>query len=356
MTDCRVIPARDADAWCTALADFSEADVYHDPAYVAAVAVTDDSAANADVHPELWLVSDGDASLALTLIRRRLPAWLDQPGYDAEIPNGYGAPLSRGAGAQLWPQLLKALAQAGVVNVFMRLHPFIPLHVEPAWLIGTPHPTVWIPLDAGVAGAFAGGRCATHRSQIARAERLGHQVSVIAAPTAEQQTGFRALYATTMERLHATGDYRFGDRYFAQLSRLDAPTISEKKLALVTVHDAAGLLVNAAQVLRGPRWAHYHLSARHDSAHNSSGHLLFSAAVTWAAAHGCAGIHLGGGTTNDPADPLLAYKRRIGRGDAEFRIAGLIADPVRHADLAARWSARSGRAPRWFQAYREPVA
>ena len=336
-----VTPVAEAAAWRAVLAGFAEADVYHDPAYVAAIA--------GGGRAELWSLADGDDALAVAIVRRPLPAWLEESGHDAEIPNGYGAPLADGAGARLWPRLAEELGRHGIVNCFLRLHPFIPHHVDPAWCIGLPHPTVWIPLDAGAAGAFAGGRCATHRSQVSRAERLGHTVRCAAAPEAAALAGFRALYAATMERLAAAADYRFDDAYFAALAGLGA------RLALVEVHDAAGTLVNAALLLRGTQWCHYHLSARRDDAHNSSGHLLFTAAAAWAAGHGCRGIHLGGGTSGAADDPLLAYKRRIGRGDAEFRTAGVVTDPMRHAQLRERWARRAGRAPRWFQAYREPL-
>lgn len=339
MSTVTVIPSRDAQAWRAALGVFPDADVYHDPCFAGAAAPAD-----------LWTVGDGADALAVILARQALPEWLDEAGGDAETPNGYAAPLAIGAGERLWPALAAALAQAGVVNAFLRLHPFLPHRVDPAWYLGAPHPTAWIPLEAGLSGAFAGGRCSTHRSQVSRAERLGHAVRLTLAPTAARLDGFRSLYDLTMQRLGASTGYRFEDGYFHALVGLG------DRLALVEVTDAAGVLVNAALFMRGAAWCHYHLSARGEQAHNSSGHLLFTAAAAWAAEHGCRGIHLGGGTSAEPTDPLLVYKRRIGRGDAEFRTAGVVVDAERHQRLRAEWSQRSGRPGRWFQAYREPLA
>ena len=67
-------------------------------------------------------------------------------------------------------------------------------------------------------------------------------------------------------------------------------------------------------------------------------------------------IHLGGGVTKADDDSLLQFKRRIGRGRSHYRVAGLVCDAARHQRLIDDWRGRSGRAPAWFQAYRQPLA
>lgn len=332
----RLVPLADDAAWRAALSELP-ADVYHDPAYVAAAADGADAV--------LAVAGDGADRLVVPLILRRLPAWLGDAGCDAESPYGYAAPLVSGNGVQHWPVVRDGLAAAGVVNVFLRGHPGsgLPLPSD-AWLMPG-HPTVAIPLNDGE--PFAGGRCATQRSQVQRAGRAGLHAEVV-CPVGDLSE-FRRLYDQTMARLEATDAYRFGDGYYATLAGLG------ERLALITVRDGANRAQAAAMFFAGPEWAHYHLSGRDAEGGNLASHLLFPAAATWAAARGCRAIHLGGGTSADPADPLLAFKRRIGRADHTFAAGGVVCDQHRHQALLAAWSMRSGTTPRWFQGYRQPL-
>lgn len=335
MIDVRLIDGADAPAWNTAMAGFPEADVYHDHAYATAGGGT----------TILALARDGDTALAVPLVVRPLPAWLDLPGQDAETPYGFASPLSTGDGASLWPVLGEALAQAGVVNAFLRGHPFLDLPVPTGHRIGGPHATAWIPLDGE---PFAGGRCATHRSQVSRARRLGFTVDLQGLDTVAA-TRFLALYDRTMTRLQALDDYHFPLAYFHHLAGLG------DHLRLAEVHAPDGAVVAAALFMRGSAWAHYHLSARTDDCHNAASHLLFEAGAAWAADHGCRGLHLGGGTTTKDGDPLLAFKRRIGHHDATVHNAGMICSQDVHHRACASWAQRHGRPPVWFQGYRQPA-
>ena len=305
--------------------DATGLDAYYDPAYLRSVA---DGA-------EIWvLVSD---ELVLPLVVKPIPGTALR---DAESPYGYAAPLA--SGPVDWEAVRVALRTQGVVNAFLRSHPLQPWCGLPERTSAT---TAVIPLVPR-AQAFAGGRCANHRSQVSRARGLGFVTTCTPAPA--ELGSFRALYERTMERLAATSFYRFGDAAWVALAGLG------ERLALITVQGATGQVHNQALFMRGPRFAHYHLSARSDEAHNAAGNLLFEAAADWASAHGCESLHLGGGTSGAADDSLLRYKQRIGREDATFRTAGLICDPVQHESLVADWQARTGRQPAWFQAYRQP--
>ncbi len=301
-------------------------DVYYHPAYLRSVAV------GAEI---VILVRD---DLVLPLVVKPIPG---SDLRDAESPYGYAAPLARGTVD--WEGVRADLAAAGIVNAFLRSHPLQPWIDLPEVFSGA---TAVIPLAEGRAAAFTGGRCATHRSQVNRARGLGFVTSTEVAPM--DLAAFRALYERTMARLGATAFYHFPDASWTALTGLG------EHLALITVRDAVGAIHNQALFLRGPQFAHYHLSARTDEAHNAAGNLLFEAAADWACAHGCTALHLGGGTTGKADDGLLQYKKRIGRQDATFHAAGLICRPADHAALIAAWQARTGGAPRWFQAYRQP--
>ena len=105
--------------------------------------------------------------------------------------------------------------------------------------------------------------------------------------------------------------------------------------------------------MRAQLWAHYHLGARTSEAHHTAYHLTFEAAADWAADHELEGVHLGGGMSDEPTDPLWRFKRHVGRMRGTFRIAGLVTDPQRHQRLNQRWSESTGRPATRFQAYRQ---
>ena len=340
MSEIEIIAAKEgADRWDRVLAGFAQVDVYARHGYVHAAA--GDGAL-------LVRVRAGAGEMAVPLVPQALP---EGDGWDAESPYGYPGALMRGEVTACWPVLSEALAARGIVNLFLRLHPFSDHAACAHLLIGVPHPTVWIPLTEGRAQAFAGSHCATHRSKVNRARRQGFATTLTVAPSLDELRSFRTLYERTMERLAARPAYRFNETYYARL----AAGLGED-LALVSVIDAGGTAVAQALMLCGPRHGHYHLGARRDDVHNPAGNLLFEAMADHAATRALQGIHLGGGMSASEDDSLLQFKRRIGRGRSHYRVAGLVCDPVRHQHLIDTWRQRSGRAPTWFQAYRQPLA
>ena len=337
MTHVDLIPISDARRWDDILSEFQGWDVYARRGYV--------SAASGDASM-LAVVRSGSGSLAVPFVPRPLP---EGDGQDAESPYGYPGVLVNGEVSECWDMLSQTLAEHGVVNLFLRLHPF----ADPApcadLLIGPPHATAWIPLDEGRDAAFSGRGCATHRTQVNQARRMGFTTAVRVAPTTEELAEFKELYDVTMDRVDAADAYRFDDAYY---ERLRGGLLDD--LVLVSTVDGPGMTVAAALMLCGPRYGHYHLGGRRGDTHNAAVKLLFEAMADEAGRRGLAGVHLGGGLTDAPDDSLLRFKQRIGRGRAQFHSAGLICDSVRHRQLIDDWSARSGAAPVWFQAYRQP--
>ena len=113
-------------------------------------------------------------------------------------------------------------------------------------------------------------------------------------------------------------------------------------------------LIMRALFMRGAHWAHYHLSGRLQGGHNAAGDLLLHAGAAWAAENRCSLLHLGGGHSSAADDPLLAFKRRIGRAATTAAFAGIVCLPAVHARLTSAWEAAAGRQASWFQGYREP--
>jgi hypothetical protein len=340
-----IVSSREDGEWRALLPE--DADVYLDPGYAAAAALEDAS----------WLIAaeaDG-ARVCLPIVQRALPAWLDMDGWnDAESPYGYPGVVAEGNAAgwpTCWQEIIDALAERRVISVFVRLSPLVPCKAANPYLLPWTQPTVWIPLQDGMEEAFAGSACRTHRSQLSRARALGFVSEIVEAPQQGELEAFRLLYEETMARVGAQEWYRFPAAYYARLAAALGP-----RLSLIRSRGPDGSTQVEALFMRGPRWGHYHLSARRAEAHNVAGHVVFHAAAEWGAAYGLAGIHLGGGATPRADDSLLVYKSRIGRRRAAFQCAGVPVHKEHFEGLVARWKRSAHREPARFQAYREQPA
>jgi hypothetical protein len=339
MSQIDLVSIRDGQSvWESFLAAFADVDVYTRYGYVRAAAGDD---------AMLVRACDNHGTLVIPLVTRVLP---QGNGFDAESPYGYPGVLARGDVTACWQQLGASLAERGVINVFLRLHPFADHAACSHLLIGPPHATAWIPLTEGRAQAFAGGSCASHRTKVNRTRREGYTTHITEAPNIDDLRAFRVLYDATMHRLNATDTYLFDDAYYQQL----ADGLG-RDLVLVTVRDPAGDTFAQALMFCGPHYGHYHLSGRRD-VDNAAGNLLFEAMADHAAVRGLTGVHLGGGMSDSPDDSLLQFKQRLARGRSFYRVAGLVCDPARHQQLVNDWARRSGQTPKWFQSYRQPIA
>jgi hypothetical protein len=273
---------------------------------------------------------------------------------DAESP-GYAGVLYAGDphdGPACFEALRNALSERRIAALFLRLSPFgHPPAVAPH-LLAFEHPTVYVPLEHGYAHAFEGASCANHRTKVRRAQKNGFRVVLTEQPEPDALDAFRGLYTATMERLSATNEYHYPRGYYTSLARDLGPRIA---LAYATHDDAPGMHY-AVLLLRGDRHAHYHLGARREDVDPTAGNLVFDAAAQWAAGHGLAALHLGGGTTPSRDDSLYAFKSRIARGETALRCAGVVADRALYDALVQRWSALGGTKPRWFLTWRQPIA
>jgi hypothetical protein len=331
--------------WAETLARLGGADVHAEPGYAAAHAARGGGAFLASVEA-------GGGSLAVPLVERALPGFLEADDWkDAESPYGFGGVWfagERGALDACWRELARGLAEHRVANVFLRLHPFLDRGEADPYVIGAPRPVAFVPLEGGRAGAFSGPECATHRSQVRRALSLGFAVERFAAPDARALDEFRGTYHATLDRLGAERSYYFDAAHFQALAR----GLGER---LLLVRARRTDVEAQALFLAGARYAHYHLAARAEKSHNAAAHVVLEAGADWAAERKAALLHLGGGMSGREDDSLLAFKRRVGRGRGQARVAGFVAAPEKHRSLVARWEALAGRAGGWFQAYRQPL-
>jgi hypothetical protein len=115
---------------------------------------------------------------------------------------------------------------------------------------------------------------------------------------------FGSFYRAAMAALDASPVYHFADPYFEALGAL--------RHYQVTVEDANGASA-AALFLHDGREAYYHLGGRRttDAPLRGAMSLALGEGIREAWRQGCRIVVLGGGRSDDPHDPLLAFKRQL---------------------------------------------
>jgi hypothetical protein len=310
----------DASRW-TRFLDHARHDFYHLPAYVALCATQERGEARA------LYVEDSGRCMLLPLIIRPIPG---ESASDATSPYGYPGPLVSGTTD---PAFLReavgagvpVLKVAGVVSLFVRLHPL--LNPSPPDGIGTvvEHgETVIIDLALSDEALWAQTRL-NHRRDIRRALGLGFVAYMDQAW--EHYETFKRLYRATMRRRSAATYYFFDDAYFDGLRG----ALGERlHLCVVENRDAiaaAGLFAEMDGIVQ------YHLSGTDEAlARVRPTKLMMHFVRGWAKERGDLYLHLGGGR-GGAADSLLRFKAGFSPLRVPFRTLRVVVDETRFRRL-----------------------
>jgi len=289
-------------------------DFYHLPAYAALCAAQERGEARA------LYVEDGGRSVLLPLIVREIPG---SAGHDAISPYGYPGPLVCGTDdPEFLPEALiagmAALRAAGIVSVFVRLHPLLnaspPEGVGKVVLHGD---TVSVDLTLAGTTLWAQMRY-NHRRDITKAVKSGLVARMDRG--FERYGGFERVYRATMDRRSADPFYLFGDEYFGGLrdalgDRLHLCVV-EKGDAIA----AAGLFVETDGIVQ------YHLGGTDEAfSRDEPSKLMFHFVCGWAKERGNRHLHLGGGV-GGANDSLLHFKAGFSPRRHPFRTLRVVID------------------------------
>lgn len=348
-----------APAWQACL-EKAPHDFYHLPAYVTL------TARQTGAEPVAFYAESGSVSLLVPLHLQELPDDLGPTDglRDAVSPYGYPTPLLVGPegerearAAELMSEFVEAARTAGIVSVFLRLHPLLPLPEPALRSVGTlvEHgPTAVIGLSDPVAQFWTETNNG-HRLGIRKAEKAGF---VTRFDHWEAFDDFIEIYRLTMQHVNATTDYFFDKAYFEGLR--DA---LGEHLHLCTVHAPDGRVAAAGLFPEVSGLVQNHLSGTHpDFRKNAPSKLMLHSTRMWAAERGYRQFHLGGGF-GGREDSLFAFKAGFTKGRATFQSLRLVVDTQQNARLTQAWARRhSGGLPTdnesatdFFPAYRRPA-
>jgi hypothetical protein len=338
------------ELWTQRLATI-QSDIYHEPSYVKAAAEHQGGEAMA------FYAENGDGGFIAPLLSRQIP---DHERIDVTTPYGYPAPSWSASNPEAhWQAFAQALQEAGVVSVFLRLHPLLPLpdvsHLEgfSGHSLVEHGPTVWLRRGVDSKTRWADTR-SDHRSDIRRLQREGYHVTRHATADADAFRAFHTMYVETMDRVGADPFYYFSDAYFR---RWQTDLSGHGEIAIV--RDTGGNPAAAGLFTRSDRWMQYHLSGTAGAhRHLAPAKLMLHQMALNTHPPDCTSdpaiLHLGGGL-GAACDSLFEFKAGFSSDRATFHSLRLICDEAAYNDLTPDTADRPTQpSDDYFPAYRRP--
>lgn len=281
-------------------------DIYFEPSYAKIHQSMYEGAADSFVY------EDEDGKIMHSFLRREIPNQLNGVTYyDLITPYGYGGPIItelRGNKNKLINKFQLAYrdycTHQNIVSEFIRFHPLIKNHVDFSEIFNTSFMRHTVATDLSKEDPFLEEFSKGARKTTRQALNKGFTWELVQNPI--ELDVFKKVYTNTMQRHNASEFYFFGDKYFNQL-------LKNLKDHLLNINIYKGdLCVASGLYFYYKDYMHAHLSGTHqDFLNENPAYVLKYLSVKWGKEHGCKYIHYGGGTTNDPQDSLLLFKKRF---------------------------------------------
>ena len=332
-------------------------DVYHLPSYVAFASRHQEVG-----RPVLCVAEEDGQYFAIPLIVRDIPRRLTAVGehlYDAISPRGYSGPLvdfhPGRRDLEFTTRAVRGLAEylrgCGVICLFSRLHPLLPIPDAPMQSFGklVDHGSSFF-IDLGLSNEVLDAQTRqNHRREINKASRLGYVARIDEGW--EQQDRLVDVFSESMERVGAAAHWRLPQGYFAELRQSLGAHLH------LCVVEVAGDVAAAALLTEVDGIVEYHLAGTADMhVMASPSKLLIDFARRWAKARGNRVFHLAGSL--QPGDSLSHFKAGFSSLQSPVRSWRMITDQVAYERVTDRWYTENGTEPdptgEYFPAYREP--
>ncbi|HEV2527005.1 MAG TPA: GNAT family N-acetyltransferase [Thermomicrobiales bacterium] len=326
-----------------------------------------------DCRPVAALASEGDRHLLIPLLLRPVPVFDDALAadghFDASSPYGYPGVVASPAAlagpdgdaflAAALDGIIDALKAAGVVSIFLRLHPLIPVAVDALRQHGVvvDHGrTVSIDVRPGTEAILAGMR-RSYAKHLRKLDRAGFTAEIDEECRPESIDAFVDVYTETMGRVGAAKSYYVDAAYVRDL--YDAVD-GRLAISLVRLGDdvaVAGMVTTVGGIVQdflgGTRTAYLSQAPARLEVWNIA---------CWAHTRGFHRFHLGGGV-GGTEDSLFAFKSGFSPDRHLFQTARIIVDADVAHGLMHQWSIRAGRPaadptgffPAWRAALPDPI-
>lgn len=299
-------------------------------------------AANKEGKPKALAFFGENHELAFyPFLLKRIPKVLTtEASFDIETPYGYGGPFfstTNKAFIEAFHQAQHAWClENSVVAEFIRFNPLVGNHThyqKPSCLQKN-RTTVSINTQKNLNEIL---RDASHNRQRNFRKALS-QGLVFARCTVEE---FSPLYAETMREVGAQQYYFFSPDYFSSMAS------SKDSISFIrAAKTPEGKIAAAAIFLHDKQSIHFHLGAsRKDLLHLRPNEFLFFKVAEEAFNSGKQLLHLGGGLSDCPEDPLFRFKKGFSQQTHDFFIGKVIHNQEKYNSLSRTWQEATGKKP-----------
>lgn len=307
---------------------------------------------NTEGEPLLFVYQDGHIFIALPVIKRRIA---DSDFYDMTSVYGYCGPISNINTAEMSKSTLinfktafmNFMTEENAICIFSRLHPFInqcPLLENIGGVVenGT---TLYMDLSLSIEDQRSGYEKRLSR-QIRQLREKGYLIKEADNPS--EIRAFIDIYYKNMDRLHATPQYYFDEKYFTDILKLEG---FDNKLLLI--YDGT-VLTCGAVVLLSDAIIRNHLSATSpDYLDESPSKLLTDEISMLGRRLGKKVFHLGGGV-GGKEDSLFEFKKRFSNLQVKDHIWRYINNSNAYNAIVAKAGADIDMQSGYFPLYRQP--
>ena len=300
---------------------------------------------------EAWAAlyeGDNGCIVLYPFLKRRISGYeTKSDAYDIKSCYGYGGPTLENYNHDDFERFEELFLQwcraNGIVAEFIRFHPLLDNHLLFKRQITTEknRDTVFIDLGMGLDDIWNKCISGKNRNMIRRGRKLGLTVR-----QADDMGRFRDIYLSSIGRLNADDYYYFSGNYFDSLSNLNG-----KDLFILEAW-CEDRIVAASMFMYYGKYLHYHLAGSDNKYLNySPNNILIFEAISKGVSMGLKKMHLGGGRTREPEDPLFKFKKSFSSSTTGFYIGKRIHDQETYTHLMSAWSKKHGKTPALFLQY-----
>lgn len=257
--------------------------------------------------------------------------------YDMGTPYGFGGPISNTDDANFLEAFKAAFERFckkhNVVTEFVRFNPIIQNQdkFKSVFKIEYVRKTILVDLSKGE-DVFVKNMDAKNRNTIRSAQKKN--VKIEFDFELKEIDKFIFVYNKTMKRVNAGGYYFFSAQFYYRMINL----LKDKVFLVKSVKD--GELLGMSLFFKFNGRLHYFLSGSNDSGHKyDANNLLLYEVACWGINNGFKQIHLGGGNSASPEDPLFRFKKKFNKkGCCDFYVMKKMHDHKAYAFLSLKWA------------------
>ena len=321
-------------------------DIYFDPRYGQVCELIEGGAAGT------FDYVCGEGRIVHQFIRRRIQPDVDgATWYDLITPYGYGGPLilsctgDRDALVRGFEEAFSVYCRKErIVSEFIRFHPLLENALDFKSVYDVIYCRHTVATNLGdYEDPFLSEFSKSCRKSVRRGLNQGITYEIVEKP--DSLDGFLPIYYETMRRNRAERFYFFDKAYFDRCLEL----FRENIVLVNAVYE--GKVISAEMYFVWGPYIHSHLAGTLDACLDlSPDYVIMYGIMEWGKKNGYRYIHTGGGTSNDPEDPLYLFKKKFGKNtDFDFYVGKRIWDQ----DIYDRLCDRLGRDETgFFPAYR----